>query len=75
MVPDPVPTDLRPYTGLADPEDLPILVSALPEGCLWLVTFNERHDQPGHPEVTVLQPGEFILRVRDLLTYISEEGG
>jgi hypothetical protein len=31
------------------------------------VTFNVRHDQPGHPAVTVLTPGQLILRVRDRL--------
>jgi len=50
-----------------DYKDLPILVAAVREGCPWLVTFNVRHFLPGHPHVTVLQPGEFVSRVRDLL--------
>lgn len=73
VVPDPQPADLLPHAGLADPEDLPVLVAALREGCPWLVTFNIRHFQPGHASVTVLRPGEFVLRVRDLLAHLSNE--
>ncbi len=75
VVPDPAPDDLKPHEGLANPEDLPILVAALREGCRWLVTFNLRHYRPGHPDLTVLRPGEFIRRVRDLLAHLTAEGG
>ena len=71
---DPAATDLASYTGLADPADLPILVAALRERCPWLVTFNVRHYRPGHPEVTVLRPGDLILRVRDLLAGLASQG-
>jgi hypothetical protein len=73
IVPDPQPAELTAYGGLADPKDLPILVSAVREGCPWLVTFNVRHFQPGHPSVTVLRPGEFVLRVRHLLAHMTSE--
>jgi len=73
VVPDPRPEDIVPYAGIADPEDLPILVAAAREGCSWLVTFNVRHYQPGHPDVTVLRPGDFVLRVRDLLAHLTLE--
>jgi len=66
VVPDPQPEDLLPYAGLADPEDAPLLNAAVREGCPWLVAFNVRHYRPGHPDVTVLRPGEFLLRVRGL---------
>ncbi|MEA3334284.1 MAG: PIN domain-containing protein [Chloroflexota bacterium] len=67
VVPDPSHDDLRDFTGLADPKDLPILMVAVREQCDWLVTFNVRHFQPGHPSVAVLRPGELLLRVRDRL--------
>ena len=70
VVPDPRPEDLATYAGAADPKDLPILVTAAREECPWLVTFNVRHFQPGHPEITVLRPGNFVLHVRDLLTHL-----
>ena len=70
-VPDPKPVELAPYAGLADPKDLPILVAALRERCPWLVTFNVRHYQPSHPDVAVVRPGEFVLRVRDLLARLT----
>ena len=74
VVSDPAPADLQLHAGLADPKDLPILIAALREGCPWLFTFNVRHFQPGHPEVTVLRPGEFVLEVRDLLARLAAEG-
>jgi predicted nucleic acid-binding protein len=73
IVPDPAATDLLAYTGRADPKDLPILVTAMREKCPWLVTFNVRHCQPGHEDVTVLRPGEFLMRVRDLLAHLGWE--
>lgn len=71
---DPTPEELAPHAGRADPEDLPILVSALREGCPWLVSFNLRHFQPGVPAVTVLRPGDFVLRVRDHLSGLTRAG-
>lgn len=70
VCPDPAPGDLLPYKGLADPKDLPILIAAKRENCPWLVTFNMRHYVPGHSDVEVLKPGDFILRVRDQLTHL-----
>ncbi|MCG2769909.1 MAG: PIN domain-containing protein [Chloroflexota bacterium] len=67
LVPDPCPDDLPAYEGAADAKDLPILVVAVREECSWLVTFNVRHFRPGHPDVTVLKPGDFVQRVRGLL--------
>jgi hypothetical protein len=54
VVPSPRPAALTPYTGMADPKDLPILVAAVQAECPWLVTFNQRHFQPAHPKVAVL---------------------
>lgn len=71
VVPNPNPADLLPYTGLANPVDLPILVAALHSGCPWLVSFNTRHYRPGHPEIAVLTPGDFLLRVRDFLARLG----
>jgi hypothetical protein len=71
VVPEPSLTDLRQYAGLADISDLPILVAAIKAGCPWLVSFNIRHYRPGHPNVTVLPPGDFLLRVRDQLANLG----
>jgi hypothetical protein len=67
VVDNPLPEDLGSWVGMADPKDLPVLVTAAREGCPWLVTFNVRHFRPGHPDVTVLRPGDLVLRVRELL--------
>ena len=71
IVPDPRPAELRAYEGLAHPADLPILVAALQVVCPWLVTFNTRHYRPGHKDVTVLPPGDFLRQVRDLLAHLG----
>ena len=73
LVPAPQPSDLAACAGLADPKDVPILAAAVRKGCPWLVTFNGRHFQPGHPAVTVLRPGQLILRVRDRLARLGPE--
>jgi hypothetical protein len=73
LVPAPQPSDLTACAGLADAKDVPILAAAVREQCPWLVTFNGRHFQPGHPAVTVLTPGRLILRVRDLLAHLTSE--
>jgi len=68
VVTDPTALEVKPYVGLANLKDLPILVTAVREHCPWLVTFNLRHFQPSHPDVVVLQPGTFVQRVRHLLS-------
>ena len=74
VVPNPSPPDLTPHAGRAHTQDLPILAAALREGCPWLVTLNVRHFQPGHPDLTVLHPGELVLRIRDQLARLPGEG-
>lgn len=71
VIPDPALLELQAHTGRADPKDLPILVAALQAGCPWLVTFNLSDFRPGHPAVTVLKPGDFVLRIRELLTHLT----
>ena len=71
VVPIPAAEDVARFHGLADPNDLPILVAARQHVCPWLVTFNSRHYRPRHPDVTVLSPGEFVQRVRYLLSALN----
>jgi len=71
VVADPALADLTPWMECAHPKDVPILVAALRAGCPWLVTFNVRHYQPGHSDLTVLRPGEFLQRVRDRLAHLG----
>lgn len=71
VVPDPSAADLAVCQRLADPKDTPILAAAVREACPWLVTFNTRHFQPGHPTVVVLRPGAFVQHVRALLAHLS----
>lgn len=72
VVDDPDPAELSEYVGLANPEDLPILVVAVREECSLLTTFNTRHYQPGHPSVSVLKPGDLVMRIRYLLARLSD---
>jgi hypothetical protein len=71
IVPDPTAPELAVCQDLADPKDAPILVAAVREACPWVVTFNVRHFQPGHPSVKVVRPGQFVQHVRALLAYLS----
>lgn len=71
VVADPARGELAGYHDLADPKDLPILVAAVRDACLWLVTFNVRHFQPGHPSLSVVRPGELVQRVRSLLAHLA----
>ncbi len=75
IVEDPKRADLQNYAGLADEKDLPILVAALRQDCSWLVTHNARHFQPGHPEVTALEPWAFVRRVRQQLAILRPSNG
>jgi len=68
---DPSEAEILPYAALAHEKDRPILVAALQAGCRWLVTFNMRHYQPGHPAIVVARPGEFLAQVRDLLSRLG----
>ncbi len=71
IVPNPTPEEVAAHAGLADPKDLPILVAALQAQCPWLVTFNVRHYRPGHPDVRVVRPGEFIRQIREVLAHLD----
>lgn len=71
VVPTPTPAERAAHMGLADPKDVSILAAALREKCPWLATFNTRHFQPGHPDVSVLPPGALVQRVRHLLAQLE----
>lgn len=75
VVADPSPEEIAAAGGLSNAQDLPILVAAVRERCPWLVTFNVRHFRPGHPAVTVLQPGELVRRVRERLAHLPAGKG
>ena len=68
VVVDPMPIDLAPHVGQADPKDLPILVAALREDCSHLLTFNVRHFTPQAGCISVQRPGAFLLDVRHRLS-------
>ena len=68
VVADPDRLWLGKVTGLADPKDAPLLAVALREGCPWLVTFNLRDYHPGHRDVKVLRPGDFVDLLRRRLS-------
>jgi hypothetical protein len=72
IVEDPSPAEVDVYSGLAHPKDLPIFVAAIREACELLATFNLGHYAPGHPSITTLKPGDLVLRIRYLLTRLSD---
>jgi predicted nucleic acid-binding protein len=70
VTPTPPAEEQTTYQGLAHTKDLGILVAAIREKCPLLVTFNRRHFYPGHADVEVVTPGEFIQRLRHHLARI-----
>jgi predicted nucleic acid-binding protein len=73
VVADPDPSELEAYQDRAHPKDLPLLVTAAQAGCAWLVTFNLLDYQPGISSVTVLEPGDLLIRIRSLLADMNSE--
>jgi hypothetical protein len=70
VVPDPERSDVEKAGKIAHPGDLAILVAAGLEKCDFLATYNIRHYQPGLPGVSVLKPGDLVLRIRHLLSQL-----
>lgn len=73
VVDNPTAAEITALGSIADSKDRPILAAAIREQCLWLVTFNSRHFQSGHPSVAVLRPGDFVQRIRAMLASLSPE--
>jgi hypothetical protein len=67
VVPNPEPASLMAYRGMADTEDLPILVAAVNAGCGRLFTFNTRHFWPPPSLIMVERPGQFLVTLRAML--------
>ena len=64
VVPDPTREELEVHAHAAEEKDLPILVAAAREACAYLATYNLRHFKPGLAGVTLLTPGDLVLRIR-----------
>ncbi|PKO15955.1 MAG: hypothetical protein CVU39_10605 [Chloroflexi bacterium HGW-Chloroflexi-10] len=71
--PDPSPEEISDVAYAANPKDLPILVAAARENCEYLTTYNLRHFQPGMAGITVLKPGDLVLRVRYVLSQLKND--
>ncbi len=67
---DPDSSELLPFSGQAHPKDLPILVSAVREGCSHLLTFNLRHYAPNPGQLIIQRPGDFLTHIREILATI-----
>lgn len=70
---DPRKGDLEDHRGLADPEDLPILVAALKAECDSLITFNIRHYWTKDLDLRIETPGDFLARLRSHLAELSDQ--
>lgn len=71
-VDDPTPEAAEEFRGQADEKDLPILVAAVREGSASLVTVHVRHYKPKGGVIRIERPGEFIRRLREHLSALSE---
>jgi predicted nucleic acid-binding protein len=73
VVDNPGRAEITKFTGCADEKDLPILVAAQREKCSLFTTYNIRHYHPGIPGITVLTPGDLVLKVRYRLNGLSSK--
>lgn len=71
IVENPGKAEILKYQGRADEKDLPILVAAREENCSLLTSYNIKHYQPGISGISVLTPGDLILKIRFLLNALS----
>ncbi|MCG3142331.1 MAG: hypothetical protein HDKAJFGB_03768 [Anaerolineae bacterium] len=71
VIADPKTNELTTYAPYAHPEDLPLLVAALREGCPYFLTFNVRHYRPRGLPIQVLRPGDFLQTVREQLIALA----
>jgi predicted nucleic acid-binding protein len=76
VVADPTVDEIAPFEDQADSDDLPILTAAIKSGCHYLLTFNVRHYCPVGGRITVLRPGEFLVKLRrQIVGLIPENPG
>ena len=61
---DPSASAIAPFINQADTNDVPILAAACIHKCHYLLTFNVKHYHPEAGTITVLRPGEFLLKLR-----------
>jgi hypothetical protein len=71
IISDPTLDEIKAIGAVANEKDLPILTAALREKCTFLTTYNLRHYQLGLPGITVLKPGDLVLRVHYLLAQLK----
>ncbi len=73
VVSDPTLEEITSCTGEADPKDLPLLTAALGAGCDYFITFNVRHYFPTARTIMIQRPGEFLQRIRGMLSQIGTQ--
>lgn len=74
VVSDPDADQIAPFAGMADADDVPILVAALSSGAHRLITFNIRHFRPPPSLIRVQRPGEFLAALRLQITGLAGPG-
>ena len=74
-VPDPEPELEERFCEFSDEKDAIHLAAAVVYDCKYLVTYNESDYQPGHPDITVVSPGDPVKKLRATLSpaVFSEE--
>jgi len=63
-VEDPEPEIEENFCDYADQKDAIHLAAATVYDCKYLVTYNESDYKPGHPDVTVVSPGNSVKKLR-----------
>lgn len=68
---DSSPTDMTSFQGFAHPKDVPVLAVAVAVKARWLVTFNLK-DFYQPPQISVLNPGQAVRTIREVLGQADE---
>jgi predicted nucleic acid-binding protein len=71
VISDPSPQDVENFRNQADWKDVPILTAAMNARCRYLLTFNVRDYWPDGVDDFVLRPGEFLNKVRMMLSQLD----
>lgn len=68
VVPNPGREREEEFFALADEKDAVHLAAAVDNSCKYLTSYNLDDFSPGHPDVEVVEPGDLLVQMREIIT-------
>jgi putative PIN family toxin of toxin-antitoxin system len=65
--------EMSELAGCADPKDVAILAAAVDQKCRFLVTLNARDFWPPSDLITVVRPGDLLVRLRGVISNLATD--